>query len=137
MVPRLHVVTNDEVLENPAFADRAAAVMGRAGAAVAVHLRSPGGRVRRLLELADALVGTSRETGALLLVNDRLDVALAADLAGVQLGRRSVPVQAARSLLGDDALIGSSVHGTAEATSALENGADFVLLGTIWDTASR
>jgi len=64
-------------------------------------------------------------------------VALAAGVPGVQLGHRSIPVQAVRSLMGDDVVIGYSAHGASEAASAAENGADFVIVGTIWSSASH
>lgn len=135
-IPRLHAVTDDDVLADPGFRDRAAALVRAHGPAVALHLRSPAGEVRLLLEAAEALAGIASDAGALLLVNGRPDVALAAGL-GVQLGRRSIPVQAVRSLLGPEAVIGYSAHGTAEAASAVDNGADFVVIGTIWETPSH
>jgi thiamine-phosphate pyrophosphorylase len=135
-LPRLHVVTNDDVLAAADFRDRASALLGALGPALALHLRSPGGDVRRLLAEAEALFEPAHGTGALLLVNDRPDVALAAG-TGVQLGYRSIPVQAVRGLLGGEAVIGYSAHGAAEAVSAVGGGADFVLIGTIWATPSH
>lgn len=136
-LPRLHVVTHDDVLMTPEFGDRARWLLEALGPGVALHLRGPAVPVRTLLETASALTPVAAETGSLLLVNDRADVALAAGAAGVQLGGRSIPVQAARSILGEDAVIGCSTHGASEAVSALDNGADFVLLGTIWATPSH
>lgn len=135
-LPRLHVVTDDDVLTAADFRDRADALLRAHGPAVALHLRSPAGAVRRLLAEAEALAGVAREAGALLLVNGRPDVALAVG-TGVQLGHRSIPVQSARGLLGKDAVIGYSAHGAAESESAVRNGADFVVLGTIWATPSH
>jgi thiazole tautomerase (transcriptional regulator TenI) len=71
-----------------------------------------------------------------LLVNDRVDVALAAG-CGAQIGRRSIPVASARSLLGDRAPLGCSVHDTGGAVAAAAGGADFLVLGTIWPTPSH
>lgn len=136
-VPRLHAVTDDHVLADAGFRARAVALIEAHGPALALHLRSPGGLVRRLLEEAEALAGPADDAGTLLVVNDRPDVALAAGAHGVQLGRRSIPVQATRALLGDGAVIGCSTHGAAEAVSAVGNGADFVFIGTIWDTPSH
>lgn len=135
-LPRLHVVTNDKVLAAPGFRETATALIRAHGTGLALHLRSPEGRVRRLLEETEALAGPARDAGALLMVNDRPDVALAVG-TGVQLGRRSIPVQAARSILGDEAVIGYSAHGAPEAASAVRNGADYVLIGTIWSTPSH
>lgn len=137
MLPRLHVVTNDDVLAAGGFRDRAAALIKRYGSDLAMHLRGPSGPVRTLLAEAEALAETAAGAGTLLLVNDRPDVALAAGVPGLQLGHRSIPVQAARSLLGGDAVIGYSAHGASEAASAASNGADFVFIGTIWASASH
>ncbi|NIP60105.1 MAG: thiamine phosphate synthase [Gemmatimonadetes bacterium] len=136
-LPRLHLVTDDDVLADPAFRDRAGALIRTHGGRLALHLRSPAGDVRRLHELTAALLRGARRSGAPLLVNDRPELVLALGAAGVQLGRRSIPVQAARALLGEDRMIGYSAHGAEETVSAVSNGADFVLLGTIWATPSH
>lgn len=134
---RLHIVTDDAVLADPGFREAATALLEAHGAGVALHLRSPAGRVRTLLAEAEALIGPARASGAQLVVNDRPDVALAVDALGVQLGRRSIPVQAVRALLGVDTVIGYSAHGAVEAASAAESGVDYVVIGTIWETASH
>lgn len=136
-VPRLHVVTDDDVLADPAFGDRARGLMSAHGPAVAVHLRSPAGPVSRLYRVAESLAGPAAAAGTMLVVNGRLDVALAVGVSAVQLGRRSIPVQAARRLLGEDGMLGYSAHGAPEAGSAARNGADFVFIGTIWETPSH
>lgn len=134
---RLHLVTNDEVVTESGFEERALELVETYGPAVALHLRAPATRVGRLHELAAALTGPAAKAGSLLVVNDRSDVALAADCGGVQLGSRSIPVQAARRLLGAERRVGYSAHGWEEAASAVENGADYVVLGTIWPTPSH
>jgi thiamine-phosphate pyrophosphorylase len=70
----------------------------------------------------------------LLVVNDRVDVALAVEAAGVQLGTGALPVAEVRRLLGRRALIGRSVHSAAEAVSAEVEGADYLVVGTIYPT---
>ena len=74
---------------------------------------------------------------ARLFVNDRIDVALACDADGVQLGEDSIPVEAARSLVGDAILIGRSVHSVESALDAGRAGADMVVFGTVFATASH
>lgn len=133
-LPGLHVVTDDEVLASAGFPERARALIEAHGPALAIHVRGPGTPVARLLAVAAALIPAARDSGALLLLNDRVDIALAVDADGVQLGRRSLPVAAARGLA-PDWVIGVSVHGPDEAASV--DGADFLLLGTIWETASH
>jgi thiazole tautomerase (transcriptional regulator TenI) len=135
-LPALHVVTTGELLERPDFATAAPALVRALGPALALHLRGPGTPGRRLLELAQTLAGECRDAGALLVVNDRLDVALAAGAGGVQLGRRSLPAGAVRPLLGGLRL-GVSAHSAAEVEAAAEAGADFALLGTIYATPSH
>lgn len=134
---RLHAVTDDGILAADGFVDRARALLSAGGPAVALHLRGPGGPVRGLLAAAEALAEHAAGVGALLVVNGRPDVALAAEVGAVQLGHRSIPVQAARSIMGPEAVIGYSAHGAHEAASAAEAGADFVVVGTIWATASH
>ncbi len=74
---------------------------------------------------------------ALLFVNDRMDVALAADVNGVQLGETALPVEAARRVAGKNLLIGRSVHSVSGAMEAESHGADLLTLGTIFPTASH
>jgi thiamine-phosphate diphosphorylase len=70
-------------------------------------------------------------------VNDRVDVALAAGAHGVQLGRRSLSVADARTLVGRGMLIGASVHDGGEGREAAEAGADFLLAGAVYPTATH
>ena len=135
-LPRLHVVTNDAVLLEPSFHDRAADLMNAHGPAVALHLRATDARLDVLMERADGLVGRAREAGTAILINGRPDLSLAFDV-GAHLGSRSVPVGAVRGLLGDGALIGYSAHAAGEAASAMDSGATFAFIGTIWETASH
>lgn len=139
MIPPLHVVTDDEVLGRPGFIGAAGLVLGAGGGRLALHLRGPRSAVRRLLERADALLPVAREVGALLLVNDRVDVALCAGADGVHLGGRSLPVDACRRILPEGSRVGVSVHGADEAASARAgSGApDFLLAGTIFSTPSH
>jgi thiamine-phosphate pyrophosphorylase len=87
-----------------------------------------------------ALVETIRDTAAgraPILVNDRLDVALAAQASGVHLPAAGLDVRAVRRRAGPDFLIGRSVHSLAEARAAGTDGADFVLFGPVFETASK
>ena len=114
---------------------------GRVSAAVnggvdVVQLRDkelPGGA---LLELARDL-RRAIQGRALLLVNERVDVAVAAPADGAQLGEAGLPTAVARRILGDAALIGRSVHSIAGASEAVRTGADFLLVGTMFATRSH
>lgn len=74
---------------------------------------------------------------AIFLVNDRIDIALAVDADGVHIGQDDMPIKTARKLLGEDKIIGLSVHDREEAIRAEKTGADYVGLGPIFDTATK
>lgn len=137
MLPRLHLVTDATVLRAPGFLERAAAVLDAHGAAVAVHLRGHGLGGGELFRIGEALATRAEATGAFLLVNDRIDVALAVGANGVQLGRRSLPVDVARRVLGGAVTIGYSAHDAEEAGRAVDDGADFVFFGTVYPSATH
>lgn len=136
MLPRLHVVTDDRVLARTDFAARAAAVLDAGGAGVALHLRGPATSGARLYELAAALRARATEAGAVLLANDRVDLALAAALDGVHLRGRSLAPQIARRLLPDGAWLGTSVHSPDGARAAAES-VDYLVVGTVFATPSH
>jgi thiamine-phosphate diphosphorylase len=135
-LPRLHLITNDEVIGAVEFMARAMAVLEVLGAAVALHLRAHDAAGGALYGMARPLAAAAEASGALLIVNDRVDVALAVG-CGAQLGRRSIPVAAARALLGPGVVLGYSAHEAGEAVGAAESGADLLVLGTIWPSASH
>ena len=136
MIPRLHVVTDDGVLAREDFQARALEIL-QAGGPIAFHLRGPRAPGRRLVELAGALRDPAAASGAKLLVNDRVDVALCLGLDGAHLGRRSLPPAEARGLLGPDRLVGASVHSVEEAVEAARGGVDFLFVGVLWATPSH
>jgi thiamine-phosphate pyrophosphorylase len=126
------VVTCDDV------ARRRGAIEAALAARVdAIQLRDRAAGGRDLLATAKVLRGATRRGGALLLVNDRIDVARAAGADGVHLPAASFPVAAARALLGAGPLIGRSAHAPDEVAVAAREGADYVILGPIFDTPSK
>lgn len=72
-----------------------------------------------------------------LIINDRLDIAMAVGAAGVHLGQDDLPCAAARKILGEDYIIGVSAHNPAEAAEALESGADYLGCGAVFGTATK
>ena len=72
-----------------------------------------------------------------LIINDRLDIAMAVGAAGVHLGRDDLPCAAARKILGEDYIIGVSAHNPAEAKAALQSGADYLGCGAVFGTATK
>ena len=107
------------------------------GGVNAVQLREKDLGGRDLFDLAEKISRLCERYGASLFINDRVDVALAVDAAGVQLGKTSVPIEAARSLLGPERLIGASIHSLDELNDATRGGADFVLFGPVYFTPSK
>ncbi len=77
------------------------------------------------------------ENNAKFLVNDRIDIALAVDADGVHLGQNDMPIEIARKLMGDDKIIGLTVHNVDEAIEAENKGADYIGLGPIFDTFTK
>lgn len=93
----------------------------------------PGGQ---LLDLASSLL-SAIDGRARLIINERADVALAAGTHGVQLGEDGLPVSAARQVLGKESLIGRSVHSKQVAIQAELDGADFLVVGTMYASKSH
>ncbi len=108
----------------------------RAGAGL-VQLREKDLSARALLDLGRRLLEPVRAAGGRLVVNDRVDVAMALGADGVHLGAGSLPVREARRLTGAGVLIGASAHSREEAVAAEAEGADYVVLGTIFETRSH
>ncbi len=90
-----------------------------------------------LLELACHLRAVTRRYGARLLINDRVDIALACEADGVHLPADSFAPADARRLLGEKRLIGVSTHGLEQAQAAAAGGADFIVFGPVFETPSK
>jgi thiamine-phosphate pyrophosphorylase len=103
----------------------------------AVQLREKDLDGCQLFELAGELRNVTLEFGAKLLINDRVDIAVAVGADGVHLGRSSLPVSVARRILGSTRLIGYSAHGLEEARQAEHDGADFITFGPVFATPSK
>lgn len=107
------------------------------GGVRAVQLREKDLSAAELLPLARDLRSLTNHYHALLLINDRIDVALACQADGVHLGGHSLPTDVARALLGPDRLIGVSTHSLDEIRIAADLGADFVTYGPIYETPAK
>ena len=91
----------------------------------------------QLYNLAQALCPRCQQYGVACIINDRVDVGLAVQADGFQLGQRGLPIAVVRDLVGPDYLLGASVHSMDEARTALAQGADFLLAGTIFASRSH
>ena len=131
-LPRVHAVTDERIARRPDL-DQTIAALATAGQDLAVHAR---GRSLSGLEHYHLAVRLSACPPVRLFVNDRLDVALAAGAAGVQLAAESLPVDAARRLQ-PQWWIGRSVHTADQARAAQAEGADYLLAGPVFETATH
>jgi thiamine-phosphate pyrophosphorylase len=103
-----------------------------------VQIREKDLPARRLLALTETAISQARRQGTTrVVVNDRLDVALAAHAHGVHLGTRSMPVDLVRKLAPPESVVGVSCHSLAEALAAESAGANYLLLGPIFPTPSK
>jgi thiamine-phosphate pyrophosphorylase len=107
------------------------------GGVKAVQLREKDLSAAELLPLARMMRDLTRRYTARLLVNDRIDLALAIQADGVHLGEHSLPVNIVRQLTGPEMLIGVSAHSIADIQRAEVQGADFVTFGPVFATPSK
>lgn len=134
-IPRLYVVTDrQQTAGRPLEEVVAAAARGGAGM---IQLREKDLTARELYDLGARLQHLLMPHGIPLLVNDRLDVALALDAAGVHLAGHSLSPAQARRVLGPDKLIGVSTHSLDDARQAMGEGVDFIVFGPVFDTPSK
>jgi len=131
VIPRLHAITNDHILNLPDLDERLHAIV--AAGPVGLHLRGRRTSGRRLAEIGRRLV----DEGVSLLVNDRVDLVPYIGAVGVHLPATGLPTADVRRLLGSEVVIGRSTHDPDEAKDASAAGADFVFLGPIWNTRSH
>jgi thiamine-phosphate pyrophosphorylase len=108
-----------------------------AGGVTCVQLRAKRVTDRESLDLARAVADCCREAGALFIVNDRLDIALAAGAGGVHLGVDDLPVRDARRLAGSAFIIGYSPETDQQTTAARAEGADYLGVGPVFSTRSK
>jgi thiamine-phosphate pyrophosphorylase len=105
--------------------------------ATLIQYRDKQADTRTMIERAVAIVGALADTGVKLVINDRVDVALASKAHGVHLGRDDMNAQTARSLLGRDAIIGLTVKNEADADAAIAASIDYACIGGVFETLSK
>ncbi len=135
---RLYLITDRHVVKSgDLIAACEAALSAAPPGTVALQLREKDLPARELYELALKLREICTRTGAPLIVNDRVDVAIAANADGVHLPFDSIGVSMARKLLGPDRLIGVSSHSPPDVAGAAREGADFAVFGPVFDPISK
>ena len=108
-----------------------------AGGIAIIQLRAKETAAKEFLVLAREIRGLTRPAGCLFIVNDRLDIALAAGADGVHLGQEDLPLAIARKLMGREKIIGISTHDLAQAKEAEQGGADYIGFGPIFGTFTK
>lgn len=108
-----------------------------AGGATLIQLREKRASSRAFCLDAEAALQIARSAGVKLLVNDRVDIAFALRADGVHLGQEDIPVDAARRILGDDAVIGFSTHNIEQVHEAISLPIDYLAFGPIFPTTSK
>src|SRR5690242_5741383 len=129
---KLHVLTDRASSRGRDLLTIARAAL--AGGASVIQLRDKRASVSQLLEEGRALRALTRACNALLIVNDRVDLALALDADGAHLGQDDLPAHLARQLLGPERILGLSAGNRAEAHAAIAAGADYLGVGPIFGT---
>lgn len=133
-LPQVYPITDTQI-SGLSHADQVALFAER-GATV-VQLREKRGSALEFYEAARAAIAIAAERGVQLIINDRVDIALAVGAAGVHLGQDDLPPDVARRLLGDDAVIGYSTHSVAQALEASRFPIDYLAIGPIFATSTK
>ena len=107
------------------------------GGATLLQLREKNKSTREYIRLAERVHAIAKRYNVTLIIDDRVDVALAVDAQGVHLGKEDMPVATARKLLGDDKIVGATAKTVPWAKEAYEQGADYLGVGAIYPTTTK
>jgi thiazole tautomerase (transcriptional regulator TenI) len=135
-LPCIHAVTNDEIMLRPGFLRKAMGIMRVLGGKGAIHIRSQLLDSPTLYSLTLALLELNEQTKCWCIINDRVDIALACGVQGVQLTHKSIAVPDVQAIA-PALLIGASVHSAEEARDAEQAGADWCVAGHVFETESH
>lgn len=107
------------------------------GGVTLLQLREKNRTTREYIELAEKVHSISKKYGVPLIIDDRVDVALAVDAEGVHVGASDMPVATARKLMGEDKIVGATAKTVPWAKEAYEQGADYLGVGAIYPTTTK
>lgn len=131
----IYLVTDDGCLQGRALLDCVREALE--GGVTLVQYRAKKASSAEMYNEALQLKALCDSFNVPLIINDRLDIAMAVGAAGVHLGQDDLPCAAARKILGEDYIIGVSAHNPAEAKAALQSGADYLGCGAVFGTATK
>ena len=132
-LPKIYPIT-DERISGIAHAEQVRLLI--AGGATLIQLREKYAGTRAFYESAAAAVAIAREHDVSIIINDRVDIALALK-TGVHLGQDDLPPDEARALLGPDAIIGFSTHSIEQARTAMKYPIDYIAVGPVFQTNTK
>jgi thiamine-phosphate pyrophosphorylase len=133
-LPQVYPITDTQI-SGLSHAEQVA-IFAERGATV-VQIREKRATAFEFYEQARAALAIAAERGVHLIINDRVDIALATGATGVHLGQDDLPPEAARRLLGEDAVIGYSTHSVAQALEAARMPIDYLAIGPIFTTSTK
>lgn len=131
----LYLVTDRDVLKGRDLCN--AVEQSILGGATVVQLREKNVSSREFFEIATSVKVITDKYNVPLIINDRLDIAMAVDAAGVHLGQSDLPCKIARQLLGEDKILGISAAKLEEALEAQDAGADYIGVGAMFPTDTK
>ncbi len=131
----LYFITDSTGLSEEEFLRRTEAALQ--GGVTLLQLREKNRTTREYMSLAEQVHGLTRRYGVPLLIDDRLDVAMAVDAEGVHLGQSDLPIHVARRILGADKIVGATAKTVPRAREAYEQGADYLGVGAIYPTTTK
>lgn len=131
----IYLVTDDGCLQGRALIDCVCEALE--GGVTLVQYRAKTASSAEMYAEALQLKALCDSFNVPLIINDRLDIAMAVGAAGVHLGQDDLPCAVARKILGEDYIIGVSAHNPAEAKAALQSGADYLGCGAVFGTATK
>lgn len=131
----LYFITDSTGYDEEEFLRRTEAALK--GGATLVQIREKDKSTRDYMALADKVHEVTRKYNVPLIIDDRIDVAMAVGSEGVHLGQSDMPIHIARKILGDDIIIGATAKTVEQAKEAYEQGADYLGVGAIYPTTTK
>ena len=133
--PSLYFITDSTGCTEEAFLYRVEQALK--GGATLLQLREKNKSTRAYIQLAEKVHAIAKRYNVPLIIDDRVDVALAIDAEGVHVGAEDMPVATARKLMGDDKIVGATAKTVPWAKEAYEQGADYLGVGAIYPTTTK
>lgn len=132
---RLYLVTDRTLMSTPTLEE--AVEQAIEGGATLIQLREKTASSLDFYNITKRIKRITDARNIPLIINDRLDIALAVDAAGVHVGQEDIPARIVRSIIGDEKILGVSVSNLQEAVKAQEDGADYIGVGAIFATGTK